>query len=45
MQRELTDIYRRIADMRSNLAKEEAMFEDSRMYMEKKQDDISQLSR
>lgn len=31
--------------MRSNMAKDETMFEESRSFMERKQDDIAQLSK
>lgn len=44
-QRELTDIHRRMAEMRSNLVRDETMFSESKHYIERKQNDIQGLNR
>jgi len=44
-QRELGDIHRRIAEMRTNLVRDETMFGESKSFMERKQQEINDLSR
>jgi len=44
-QRELTDIQRKMAEMRSNLIRDETMFSESKVFIERKQEDIQALSR
>lgn len=45
MQKELSDTYRRIAEMRSNIIQDETMFNESRAFVERKQDEIQTLNR
>jgi predicted nucleic acid-binding Zn-ribbon protein len=44
-QKELTDINRRSADIKSNLARDEALFAESKHLIERKQQDIQDLGR
>jgi len=44
-QRELTEVNRRIADVKSNQLRDEAMFNDSRDFVEKKQEEIHNLNK
>lgn len=44
-QRELQDILRRIGEVKSNIARDEAMFGESKSYIERKQTEIEELNR
>ena len=44
-QRELVDIQRKMAEMRSNLVRDETMFSESKLFIERKQEEIQELSR
>jgi myosin-crossreactive antigen len=44
-QRELAEINRRMAEMRSNLIRDETMFSESKTFIERKQSEIQDLNR
>lgn len=43
MTKELADIHRRMTEMRQGMIKNEAAFDETKMMMEKKQDEVAQL--